>query len=1268
MLWVQATPLEKTGGSDADADILLRIVETRSGAILDELQGLAGGLMKDAESLNALIDSAVAKAEAPLERRRYVGLMPFRSEEANTSLDRFARSLMALIRHDLQRSSGLVVLEREQLRRLQTESTLTGMEQQLRSSAVLVECGLRHDDSGRFVVANLRFVDLSSGQASQAQCQATTADGLAGLREQILRAAAGPLLSQGQTIAAGDAKTEADLFRRRGLALMDYSVNQLVTGRILDAADCIEVAVALDPSQANLQAGFDIYRKAYLDTNSDRSAAPLQHLDVVVRLAELDEQYLRGAIAESSGDLRHLKESYSLDRLFVGGPPQKFDVNDQQQRESFNRVRAHGSTKYSMLLAEYERIGEPATDDVVRLMSERMAVTALLADSAVDYSQQIEDLIGQIQSKLPSQPIPSFIYFLRESISGSNRCPTWRDSSSQVPLAQWLQQQDSPILQLMGQYCLVESAERNQSREAAEALLRTVLDPQSPLNVYLADETDVALASMGNGGRNPGSVGLEWAVDRTAEMSSSSAIWRLVNEGLDKAEQAHNAIALVRWSGLVLDAVHQDQPAEQSEGFCRRLVDVIEQSPPPKQFNEFASRLKKIAEGRLAELAEKSQPPHTPWDDYDTVYFEPAFSPGINAIKHLSIITGPDGRPQLEMICQNSTADSGGNPPLELVLVRSDVDGQSVKEFSRCAVSHPEIGDRLVRVAKSGSMIVAATFFDGLMIFDDKQVRTLREAQGAPSDKVTSLAIVDGKVYVGYPNCLASFDPATMQWEIVASARAVNPKTPLDAAGGFDINELAADEAHHVLWLAVGGTRPYIGLWKYTPQTGEFNQVSDADASPGSLSWRNGHLFIYPSWDTPCEVHLESDTIERMTFAEQAKRVGWVVGDQTILWPYIYDGKGNEYAVNNHLRSLRFDRVDESHFIMHQLFFSPRQLAHVNRVHWPDNASSQPTESRPPGSQTTSTEPAKPVQAKMHVVEPGPFRDRGGVSVNVHAPCAATFQWQLGYKSDVLASGAIRTRAKGGGNFCVSLPESRQRIELTLVLLSQGQEVDRKNITLIPSKLLQDVSQTLDAIRVGIVDSEENPSGGIFWASNVKAKLLRTSLEQAGFDGGLVVLEGFTDSQLLAAACETFASRVNAGMTLVVVNPPLGWEGFGIKCAGISTPTQAKQAMAEDFGSVLRSDDMPSGTWTSYLQANEAGSKLLWLEPTGGGDPIAGTSGAYPQILVCPAGRGRVAAICPEGYIYGRSDIVRHALLAETVLWLLKTRDQPPSQAPESAR
>lgn len=162
LLAADAIVMLDAGSAETPPRVRVRVVETRTGIRLADGEWAAADLLADRAVLLVDLRTGLRKLRAAAESRRLVGIVGLRSEEETGSTVATARALSVFAAQDLQRLPDVVVLEREQLRRLTTERDLTGTELDLRASALLLEGSLRREGD-TFVIA-LALLPLKDGK------------------------------------------------------------------------------------------------------------------------------------------------------------------------------------------------------------------------------------------------------------------------------------------------------------------------------------------------------------------------------------------------------------------------------------------------------------------------------------------------------------------------------------------------------------------------------------------------------------------------------------------------------------------------------------------------------------------------------------------------------------------------------------------------------------------------------------------------------------------------------------------------------------------------------------------------------------------------------------------------------------------------------------------------------------------------------------------------------------------------------------------------
>jgi hypothetical protein len=268
--------------------------------------------------------------------------------------------------------------------------------------------------------------------------------------------------------------------------------------------------------------------------------------------------------------------------------------------------------------------------------------------------------------------------------------------------------------------------------------------------------------------------------------------------------------------------------------------------------------------------------------------------------------------------------------------------------------------------------------------------------------------------------------------------------------------------------------------------------------------------------------------------------------------------------------------------------------------------------------------------------------------------------WELRCGKVVLGRGQARLDALGRGQASVTLPDVLARAEAAMSVVSAGRQALRR-VDILPAAMLRDVRATLAAMELGVMDARGLVQAAMK-AQDLPFTDLRPQLENDYFRGGIVILAGFDDANMLADVCNRMAGRVRQGMALVVLNPPAGWQAMGVKRTEL--PPQAATAelrLARGLCSTVRESDLRKVELSCALEADPNAETLVWLETRGrakGGGPAA----KHPLAVAQPLDKGVVLAVTMPQLTDCYTDPVGRCMLSEIVLWILKRSARPKEQ------
>jgi len=280
------------------------------------------------------------------------------------------------------------------------------------------------------------------------------------------------------------------------------------------------------------------------------------------------------------------------------------------------------------------------------------------------------------------------------------------------------------------------------------------------------------------------------------------------------------------------------------------------------------------------------------------------------------------------------------------------------------------------------------------------------------------------------------------------------------------------------------------------------------------------------------------------------------------------------------------------------------------------------------------------------------------LTVMVTGEPKASAAWQLAYGETVLAEGKCGLDSDGGGRFRLILPEVRHRAACRLLLLA-GQRRRVRGIVVFPSSMLGASKVRIAEHRLGVID----PSGGVQRAlvlEGVPFEDVATDIQQRFFDGGTVILAGHEIGEALAAACQGLEERLKKGMSALVLNPPVGWSGWGAKRVAVKEARSAAVRLAEDVVRIVQASDFGEGPWESVMEVESDGGILIGLALAEEKDAETASLDARQGLAVARhVGRGwSVVAVLPQ-LERPATDAVGRALLDELILWTVGTREDP---------
>jgi hypothetical protein len=265
--------------------------------------------------------------------------------------------------------------------------------------------------------------------------------------------------------------------------------------------------------------------------------------------------------------------------------------------------------------------------------------------------------------------------------------------------------------------------------------------------------------------------------------------------------------------------------------------------------------------------------------------------------------------------------------------------------------------------------------------------------------------------------------------------------------------------------------------------------------------------------------------------------------------------------------------------------------------------------------------------------------------------------WELRSGKVVLGRGQARLDKLGRGQASVTLPDVLVRSEAELSVVSAGRQASR-SIDILPAEMLRDVRATLAGLKLGVVDARGLVQAAMK-AQDLAFTDLRPQLENDYFRGGIVILAGFDDANMLADVCNRMAGRVRQGTSLVVLNPPAGWQAMGVRRTELPPPAATAEVhLAKNLCSTVRESDLRRVELSCALKADPNAEALIWFEIHGralrGGPAVR-----YPLAVALPMDKGVVLAVTLPQLTDCYTDAVGRCMLSEIMMWILKRSEGP---------
>jgi len=797
-----------------------RVIDSRTGIVLRDSVLLVSAVKADVSPVVRDIVDAAATSQLPEEKRKYVSIVAVSSEEPGSQLDPVASSLAAFLEHDLSQTTGVIVLERQQLQKLTQERDLTGLDQHLKTSTVLIDAGVRRGDEAQQVTVTLKLRSLAEQAVRSTSFSGPMGDMIA-IRQGVVAATLKAIDAAPQASIATDPAVEAAEFARRAAHLLGNKQKR-------EAAACAEAAIALDPSAPNLA----LACQAWESMTSDDTWPPLQNPPILDELragirGEQIKELQRNQIIQSNGPEWPMQNielfSWALRSCQANLVPSSPDTPEHKLwRELKDACLKNYSAGLEFTLAHKGM--------AIRFYSEKLGHIVMLSESQQERENIITETIAGVDAERDAGRTDdshlAYFYSLlprAEERYGSDKSP--------VDHAFWrkLTTHREPYVRMTA-YRDLMSVSGEEGAAAGVKLFDTILK-ESPADALhtsrrLQNETTDGMV----------------AFTMRAFAGQADAYFE---DFLSTAEKNNDSNSLVRWPFVVAQFPALHPQSGPSAEWRARILALLDRVPPDQALAANEQYLKDLLRQQQSGIASRTRPPSVGTGAWSRYRERPIAVKNLDP--ELNRLCGFDlaGEKLIGVWC-NWTHNYADATPIRCMVAQLPVTGGELTPIAMIKDADPTY---FTCINCSPDGVCIAQKKKGIFVVCNGNSTLLEAKDGLPAGEVTSAAWLNGLLYLGFDGGITQYDPKRHSFKVLASAKAVNPKGPLDGGADYSVAGMISDAGRRCLWLTilgnnnprVGGTRP--GLWKFDPDQGKFTQSQQGD-DLGVLQW-TGDKIVY---------------------------------------------------------------------------------------------------------------------------------------------------------------------------------------------------------------------------------------------------------------------------------------------------------------------------------------------------------------------------------------------------------------------------------------
>lgn len=869
----------------------LHIVETRSGIMLTSILHCGVSPAGEFTALAREIEAGLAKLRTPQNKRRYVGVLKFGSEELDHDLDQLADALGMLLAVDFDAAPSVIVLDREHLERILHEKQLTDMELDLRSSAVLLDAGVKKMTAAGDLRITLAFKSPDGRALKEVVVNGVRGD-VTRTRTALFNEVVKALDVRDAPPSPSDPKIEAKTFYQRAKALCGYRdslrgnptlyFNDNRARRSAEAIAAATAAYALDPQQdylylfAYLSQGmkgkelFNLFWRREVD-RFRKEGKPVPEVNAF-QFRPLPSTWVapEGGIsplsdAEIMLDQDTVRQEFSY-YAAVGGPPwSSWAVIESPRPLQWTRTTEEWNRYARDLLKLYLDIKRRESTPDNERRSQSFMLGFCVAHQGIGY------LVGPEKSEAME--------------------PTFR----------WMKDQGDDMLGLAARgFYGIAYGRAESAREALEYFITEMPlshpSRQAKMDAGLMIFVDLLFRTVRDKEERKQYFRRILSPMLTPKEAGRLAAWLRYNAGrsdwrriLDSEMSRAEALD---WYKGALDLVSKDDGESKavSEPERRVRLQLIE------EFSETIALLENRAPART---------PAEEWGEYE--------------IQRAAIATPRDMRILGEArrvgdgVLLVWTDEHGAKSPATGTVINCaaslvSLDLRDCRQLGGARLKTGSVKtEQSVSDATAGGSRVYVATPAGLVVFHNGAAKVWDKSAGSPGDCIDSLAILGGQVYLGAHGdrgfALHAFDPERAQFTELASSQSRVRRNELDGRFGCFIASMLADETRDCLWIALNyGKGGEECLWRFDRATGKTVarnlSVKRKDGSSRSipvsyiidrLGWHDGWIVHWSKGDD-CIQPIHPETGETYRLVGGGSETLYGASEAAYAWPVAWFG------------------------------------------------------------------------------------------------------------------------------------------------------------------------------------------------------------------------------------------------------------------------------------------------------------------------------------------------------------------------------------------